>query len=136
MKKIFSQIKRGAGFVASKTKKLAISAQLKLDIKLNEADLTECFERLGRLYYYQEKNEIDNSKKIEMTIAKCEEITEKIEELKLALAELENKTLCEHCGSVIKMDAPYCSKCGQKIVATKKVEVTTPVEGEVLDMLD
>lgn len=136
MGKIFSQIKKGAGVVADKTKKIALIAQLKLDIRLNQADLNEEFERLGRLYFYQQTAQADNAKKIEAILIKCEEIKKKINELKTTLAELEGKELCKHCGSVIKADAPYCSRCGQKLVVTPKKEEKEPVEGEILDMLD
>lgn len=122
MAKILSNVKEGATTVARnvkrKSKRLAEIAKLKLDIKMEESNLAQCFEMLGRASYAKACGS-DNQNKIDELIAQANRINGLIKEYKSRLAFLQDKEICEHCESVIDRDTP-CQYCKEKIVAGKK----------------
>lgn len=126
MAKIFNDIKRGASAVArnakKKSKRLAEITKLKLDIKMEESNLEQCFEMLGRAAYANACGK-DNQKKIDELVAQANRINTLIKDYKSRLAFLQDKEICEHCESVIDRDTP-CQYCNEKIVATKKTPDT------------
>lgn len=94
--------------------------KIKIEIRNKEAELDDCFERLGRVYFVHIKNKADNEKKIDALAAKAEKLSSEIIQLKEQLAKAQNKKICTHCASLLDIDAPYCEYCGQKIVAEAK----------------
>ena len=126
MAKIFSDIKRGATAVAlnakKKSKRLAEITKLKIDIKMEESNLEQCFEMLGRAAYANACGK-DNQSKIDELVAQADRINSLIKEYKNKLAFLQDKEICEHCESVIDRDTP-CQYCDEKIVASKKTTDT------------
>ena len=126
MAKIISNIKNGATTVArnvkKKSKRLAEITKLKLDIKMEESNLEQCFEMLGRASYANACGK-DNQKKIDELVSQANRINSLIKEYKSRLAFLQDKEICEHCESVIDRDTP-CQYCKEKIVASKKTTDT------------
>ncbi|MBQ8145758.1 MAG: hypothetical protein IJ039_03165 [Clostridia bacterium] len=126
MAKIISNVKKGATTVARnvkrKSKRFAEIAKLKLDIKMEESNLEQCFEMLGRASYAKACGS-DNQNKIDELVAQANRINGLIKEYKSRLAFLQDKEICEHCESVIDRDTP-CQYCKEKIVAGKKTADT------------
>lgn len=132
MAEFFKKLGERVSNVADKTKVKAKGiydvTKLKLELNKKEVDLDECFEKLGRAYFVQVKNKIDNSEKIETLTIKAENLSNEIFNLKKNIADAQNKKVCDHCASIIDTDAPYCSNCGQKVVAEKKSENNNSTE--------
>lgn len=122
MAKIVSDIKKSVVAVTQtakkKTKKIAESTKLKLDIKMEESNLEHCFEMLGRAVYANSKNP-NNEARIEALMAQADRISTIIKEYKTRLAYLQDKEICVHCESVIERGSP-CAYCSEKIVVNKK----------------
>ena len=133
--KVSKKIGDAANYAAEKTEKLVSSAKLTFELKKEEADLDECFERLGRAFFTQAKNGVAKDGKIAELIAEADARSEKIKNLKIEIAKAKNKKICPHCSSIIESDAPYCSRCGSKIVADEKKEDVNTDE-KVADSLE
>ena len=106
----------------TKAKGIYDVAKLKIELGKKEFDLDECFEKLGRAYFIYIKKDNDSSGKVEELISKAEILSTEIYNLKKNIADVQGKKICDHCASIIDTDAPYCTNCGQKIVAEKKNE--------------
>ena len=134
MAEVFEKISKKVVDVAdsakTKAKELYDLTKLKIDLRKKEADLDECFEKLGRAYYVQIKRQMENSDKVTALLEKADAISQEIVEIKTNIANAQNKVICTHCASVISTDAPYCSNCGQKVVAEKKKENEASKEEE------
>lgn len=115
--KISKKIGDAANYAAEKTEKFVSGTKLTFNLKKEEADLDYCFEKLGRAFFAQAKNGVAKDGKIAELIAEADERSEKIKNLKIEIARNKNKKICPYCSSIIESDAPYCSKCGSKIVA-------------------
>ncbi|MGM9646077.1 MAG: hypothetical protein ACI3XS_05265 [Eubacteriales bacterium] len=118
--KVSRKIGDAANYAAEKTEKFVSGAKLTFELKKEEADLDYCFEKLGRAFFAQARNGVAKDGKIAELIAEADERSEKIKNLKIEIAKAKNKKICPHCSSIIENDAPYCSKCGSKIVADEK----------------
>lgn len=120
--------------VKVKTKTFAKSTKLSIELKMEEANLDACFEKLGRAYYLNVSCGYENDEKIEKLVKEADEISAKIADYKKKIAEIGDKWICKHCSSVVNGTKPYCSNCGQKIVANeKKTEDASPVTEETVD---
>ena len=123
--------------IASNVKDKAVDVydvtKLKLDLRMKEADLDECFEKLGRAYYFSLKNN-GNNEKVESLIKTAEAISNEINDLKKKISLAQNKKICEHCRSIIDANKPYCQNCGQKVVINEKNANET--EEYVVEILD
>ena len=104
----------------SKAKEIYDITKLKIELRKRESALDECFERLGRAYFYHISNNNDNSDKIEKLLAKAQGLNDDICNFKNIIAEAQNKKICEHCGSLYDAEQNYCQNCGQKVVAKAK----------------
>lgn len=124
--------------IASNVKDKAVDVydvtKLKLDLRKKEADLDECFEKLGRAYYLNLKNNANNEK-IQILVEKAESISNEIYNLKDKIAIAQNQKICEHCGSLIDKEKPYCHNCGQKVVANEK-NSSDNTEDYIVEILD
>lgn len=132
MAEIFKNFTKKVASIAdtakNKTKELYDVTKLKVELGKKEVDLDECFEKLGRAYFVQKKREKDNNDKIDALLEKANTLSNEIYEIKKSIADAQNKKICDHCISIIDTDAPYCSNCGQKVVAEKKDDSTVDTE--------
>lgn len=130
MSKAISDIKKSVATVTTvvknKTKELAEIAKLKIDIKLEEANLDSCFENLGRAVYAHSVTG-KNEERVEKLLAKAGAIRKKIKDYKARLALVQSKEICPHCDAVIERGMP-CTHCHEKIVITKKEKTQDPVD--------
>jgi predicted nucleic acid-binding Zn-ribbon protein len=121
IEKITSTVKNVTNFTKEKTKLLVKITKLKIAIKSKEVDLDEYFEKLGRAYYMQASRGANNASKVAALVEEINKISTDISTLKNELASVQDKQICEHCGSIYKKDAPYCPFCCEhKVVATPK----------------
>lgn len=83
--------------------------KLQYDKKVKEAELIKLYEKLGKKYYEEHKNEdIEQIKEITAVRLRIEEINNDIMTLKGGIA-------CPRCGALVKNGSRYCSACGEKI---------------------
>ena len=126
MAEVFDKFSKKVADVAdnakAKAKELYDLTKLKFELRKKEIDLDEHLEKLGRAYFVQVKKGIDNGGKIEALVQKAEDISNEIYKLKKNIADAQGKTICEHCTSIMDKEAPYCTNCGQKVVAEIKIE--------------
>lgn len=81
--KILDEAKKIANIAVDKTEELARTGKIKLDIKQAEYEIKKIYEKIGKACYDGVKADIDNSEEISDLIKKVDEISEKIEELKM-----------------------------------------------------
>ena len=93
--KVSEKIRNAANATAKKTKSAANIAKLSLQIKMLNADLSACYEKLGEALYHQVKLDVDNDETIASRIVEAHEIKTEIDSLKEQLkkekAELKKK---------------------------------------------
>ena len=93
--KVSEKIRNAANATAKKTKSAANIAKISLQIKMLNADLSACYEKLGEALYNQVKLDLDNDETIASRIVEAHEIKTEIdslkEQLKAEKAELKKK---------------------------------------------
>ena len=86
-------------------------AKLRMDIRSREESVRKQYLEIGKQYYELHK---DDEEPLFEEISLIRETLEKIEELKVQIAENKGKKVCPGCGAANEADASYCSKCGAK----------------------
>jgi hypothetical protein len=102
--------------IVNTTKDLSKMAQnagdltkLQYDKKLKESELSKLYEKLGKKYYEEHKDEDDECiKEITAAVLRIKEISEDIMQKKGGKA-------CPKCGALVKDGSKFCSACGEKI---------------------
>lgn len=99
-------------FAAEKVNDGIEVSRVKFEKTKIKAELSDCYEKLGRLYYREAVNDAADT-------AHKEKLVEKIGSLQRALAEMDEKApskfkLCPSCAAKNPTDAVYCQKCGEK----------------------
>jgi RNA polymerase subunit RPABC4/transcription elongation factor Spt4 len=117
--KFTKKVTNVASNVKTKAKDTYDITVLKLNLRSKEADLDNCFEKLGRAYYIS-VNKGTNNDKIKSLLLEADNLSKEIIDLKSKIATAQNKRVCEHCFSLLDNDASYCQGCGQKIVIIDK----------------
>ena len=83
--------------------------KLQYDKKVKEGELIKLYEKLGKKYYEEHKEEdLEEIKEITAVTLRLKEISDSIMSLKGGKA-------CPKCGAIVKSGSMYCSACGTKI---------------------
>ncbi len=83
--------------------------KLQYDKKVKEGELSKLYEKLGKKYYEEHKDEdLELVKEIKAVNLRLKEISDDIMALKGGKA-------CRNCGALVKNGSMYCSACGEKI---------------------
>ncbi|MBE5915747.1 MAG: zinc ribbon domain-containing protein [Pseudobutyrivibrio ruminis] len=83
--------------------------KLQYDKKVKEGELIKLYEKLGRKYYEEHKEEeLEEIKEIKACELRLKELSDDIMTLKGGMA-------CPNCGALVKTGSKYCSACGVKI---------------------
>ena len=87
-----------------------LMTKLQYDKKVKEAELTKLYERLGRKYYDEHKNDDEDEgiKEITASILRIKEISDELMAMK-------GGKPCQKCGALVKDGSRFCSACGEKI---------------------
>jgi len=83
--------------------------KLQYDKKVKENELIKLYEKLGKKYYEEHKN--DDSEQIKEITA----VRLRIEEINNDIMALKGGVACPRCGALVKNGSRYCSACGEKI---------------------
>ena len=105
-----------SGSIANTTRDFGKFAQnasdmtkLQYDKKVKEGELIKLYEKLGKKYYEEHKDEnLEEVKEITAVILRIKELNDDIMSLKGGKA-------CPKCGALVKDGSKYCSACGEKI---------------------
>ena len=108
MSDIFDKARDGACVVYNKAK---ISAK----ILAHETKIRELYYKLGREYYNDFENNVDDISRLEELCAEIKEELSKIESLKKRCRAPEHMKMCTVCGAVNVSENLYCAKCGNKL---------------------
>ncbi len=83
--------------------------KLQYDKKVKEGELLKLYEKLGKKFYEEHKDEdLEDIKEIKAVTLRIKEISDDIMALKGGQA-------CPKCGALVKNGSMYCSACGEKI---------------------
>lgn len=83
--------------------------KLQYDKKVKEQELSKLYEKLGKKYYEEHKeDDSDEIREVTAAVLRIKEITDELMEKKGGKA-------CPKCGALVKSGAMYCSSCGEKI---------------------
>jgi len=83
--------------------------KLQYDKKVKENELLKLYEKLGRKYYEEHKDEdSEDIKEITAVTLRIKEISDNIMALKGGVA-------CPKCNALVKAGSKFCSACGEKI---------------------
>jgi ribosomal protein L32 len=131
MAEFLNRIKIKVEKVATKTTKKANKVidktKLNLNLKMEESNLSECFEELGKAFFLQVKSNAANDDKIAELIEKADKIESKIDALKEEIAKGTERKKCPNCGKALKSEK-YCPNCGAKVEADKTPADTVKTE--------
>lgn len=126
-------------YQVTKEKTVKFSEEMKLKSKINDAKniITNLYEEIGECVYNQYKTNTEEAK--EEIIAKCEDISNKFEEiskLEVEILSLKEVKKCTECGTEINKKDDFCSKCGKQQPKVENVEVKVESKSEIQDMQD
>ena len=115
MDNFVSEIKNTADKVAKKSSELVEMSKVKLSMVNTKSEIGTNFKVLGELVYLSQKDGAEpDTKKIEETIAKINELYDRLDELSEVSSTLKNEKICPNCTKSNPADAQFCSGCGYK----------------------
>ncbi len=113
-----------------KTKDLADTAKLNLNISEEERKIETAYEQIGKWYVGKHREDADEEVKIWMDAIAASEA--KIKECRENIHQMKGMTICPSCGASVDADAAFCSACGQKMPEKPKPE---PVKEEDVEVI-
>lgn len=108
-----------ANVAGKKTEEMVEASKLKIQEVSVNADLANCYEKIGSLVYSSKKFGADNEQEIAQLIAQADELQAKREEIRKVRK-------CPNCGASCATDAHFCSRCG--MVLHEETSVVVPEE--------
>lgn len=113
-----------------KTKNLADTAKLNLNISEEERKISTAYEQIGKWYATKHREDADAEVKTWMDAIASSEA--KIKECREALHQMKGLVICPACGASVDEDAAFCSACGQKLPEKPKPEPVKEADVEVI----
>ena len=107
-----------------KTKDLADTAKMNLEISEEERKISNAHEQIGKWYAAKYRMQADPEIQNWMDAIFASEA--KIKACRDNLGQIKGKTSCPQCGASIAADAQFCPNCGQKIVPQQPAQDVTP----------
>ena len=107
-----------------KTKDLADTAKMNLEISEEERKISNAHEQIGKWYAAKYRMQADPEIQNWMDAIFASEA--KIKACRDNLGQIKGETTCPQCGASIAADAQFCPNCGQKIVPQQPAQDVTP----------
>ena len=107
-----------------KTKDLADTAKMNLEISEEERKISDAHEQIGKWYAAKYRMQADPEIQNWMDAIFASEA--KIKACRDNLGQIKGETTCPQCGASIAADAQFCPNCGQKIVPQQPAQDVTP----------
>ncbi len=115
-----------ANVAGKKTEEMVEASKLKIQEVSVNADLANCYEKIGSLVYSSKKFGADNEQEIAQLIAQADELLEQLAQLQAKREEIRKVRKCPNCGASCATDAHFCSRCG--MVLHEETSVVVPEE--------
>lgn len=90
-------------------------AKIRAKILAHETKIRELYYKLGREYYNDFENNVDDISRLEELCEQIKEELSMIESLKKKSHAPEHMKMCTACGAVNVSGNLYCGKCGNKL---------------------
>jgi len=119
--KLGNKISSGANVVANKTKDLAGTAKINMQISQDESRINAIFTEIGKTYY--NKNATNPSEEFMASFQEITTIIARIEASKLQIQQIKGSKTCTNCGKEIAANVAFCAACGTKAPEAPVVEV-------------
>ena len=136
MDKFLSELKNTASKVVRKSSELVEISKIKLNIANVKSDISANYKLLGELVYLSQTDDAEpDTEKIQETIARIDELNEKLSALLEDSSALKNEKVCPECAKNNAKDALFCVKCGHKFEESFEEadeDNEEPLEGDVL----
>ena len=113
-----------------KTKDLADTAKLNLNISEEERKIDTAYEQIGK--WYVEKHREDAEEDVKTWLDAIAVSEARIKECRESIHQMKGVAICPSCGASVDADAAFCSACGQKMPEKRKPE---PVKGEDVEVI-
>lgn len=113
-----------ANVAGKKTEEMVEASKLKIQEVSVNADLANCYEKIGSLVYSSKKFGADNEQEIEQLLAQADELLEQLSQLQAKREEIRKVRKCPNCGASCATDAHFCSRCG--MVLHEETSVVAP----------
>lgn len=113
-----------ANVAGKKTEEMVEASKLKIQEVSINADLANCYEKIGSLVYSSKKFGADNEQEIAQLIAQADELLEQLAQLQAKREEIRKVRKCPNCGASCATDAHFCSRCG--MVLHEETSVVVP----------
>ena len=107
-----------------KTKDLADTAKMNLEISEEERKISDAHEQIGKWYAAKYRRQAEPEIQNWMDAIVASEA--KIKACRDNLGQIKGETSCPQCGASIAADAQFCPNCGQKIVPQQPAQDVTP----------
>lgn len=107
-----------------KTKDLADTAKMNLEISEEERKISNAHEQIGKWYAAKYRMQADPEIQNWMDAIFASEA--KIKACRDNLGQIKGETTCPQCGANIAVGVQFCPNCGQKIVPQQPVQDVTP----------
>ena len=107
-------INKAAQTVSNKSNEIVEKTKCRNSISSTEEQITKAYAEIGRYYY---ESHLSGELFEGFVADKCASIDEwkqKLDELKLRMAQLNDQKLCPNCGEKCAESAVFCSKCGYR----------------------
>ena len=114
-------------YTTEKTSKIAKEAKIKMKINQYKSDISDIYEQIGELIYQKHirEEDINIEEDIEEYCKKIDDLSNKIEKIRMEMLSLKDKKQCSKCYKEIEIEDKYCPNCGEKqeAPAAKEVEI-------------
>lgn len=107
-----------------KTKDLADTAKMNLEISEEERKISNAHEQIGKWYAAKYRMQADPEIQNWMDAIFASEA--KIKACRDNLGQIKGETTCPQCGASIAVGVQFCPNCGQKIVPQQPAQDVTP----------
>ena len=117
-----------ANVAGKKTEELVEASKLKLQEVSVNADLQDCYEKIGSLVYRSKKSGEDNEQAIEQLVEQADVLLEQLAQLQSKREEIKKMKKCPNCGASCSVDSHFCSRCGMVLHEQSDLVPTQPQE--------
>ena len=117
-----------ANVAGKKTEEMVEASKLKLQEVSVNADLQDCYEKIGSLVNRSKKSGEDNEQSIEQLVEQADVLLEQLAQLQSKREEIKKMKKCPNCGAACSVDSHFCSRCGMVLHEQTDLAPTQPQE--------
>ncbi len=117
---VFSKVKHIVNAAGRGTSVAVEISKLNLKIMQVNTMLQSTYERIGTLYYEQERKGVNNSDKLTLCALEVDDMLLELADLGEKIAVLKRGVICPKCRTVNPTHSGYCSRCGANIAKATK----------------